>query len=71
MDYRDLYESQKESYEEFLEKQLDRAIDCSLAYMELCVCRTICKNPSKKLIRRVSKARKFLEEVEGYENQGD
>lgn len=67
MTYREKYDKKErtESYEQFLETNLKKAIKCARAYMNLGVCYRVGKTPSEKLFVELEKGRKFLEEMEG------
>lgn len=66
MTYLEKYNTKErtESYEQFLESSLKKAIKCARAYMSLGVCYRIGKNPSEKLFTELEEGRKFLKEME-------
>ena len=66
MTYREMYdvEERTESYQQFLENTLKKAMKCVRAYVSLGVCYRIGKIPSEKLFTELKKGRKFLEEME-------
>jgi len=66
MTYREKYDAEErtESYENFLESILKKAMKCARAYKDLCVCYRIGRTPSEKLFTELEKGKKFLEDME-------
>lgn len=70
MTYREKYDAEErtESYEQFIESNLRKAMKCAKAYKEaykdLCFCYRIGRTPSEKLFTELEKGKKFLEDME-------
>jgi len=66
MTYREKFDAKErtESYEQFLENSLKKAIKCAIAYRDLGICYRVGRTPSEKLFTELEKGRKFLEEME-------
>ncbi len=62
MTYREKFDIKErtESYEQFLENNLKKAMKCARAYKDLGVCYRVGRTPSEKLFTALEKAREFL-----------
>ena len=62
MTYREKFYAKErtESYEQFLENNLKKAMKCARAYKDLGVCYRVGRTPSEKLFKELEKGREFL-----------
>lgn len=62
MTYREKFDAEErtESYEQFLENSLKKAMKCAIAYRDLGICYRVGKTPSEKLFKELEKGREFL-----------
>ena len=67
MTYREKFDAKErtESYEQFLENNLEKAMKCARAYKDLGVCYRVGRTPGENLFKELEKGREFLEDMEG------